>query len=112
MAEYTPEEIEIMTRAIYHYGGDAQTMKAVEELSELQQALCKYLCTKSAPAAEWQQKINNIVEEIADVEIMLQQIRLIFNIREGHVENIKNSKLGRLTERMAADEEKERRQNV
>lgn len=101
---------EILINAINHYGADAQTIKAVEELAELQQALCKSLCARLNPqfspqsAAAAASVYNNIIEEIADVEIMLQQIRLIFNINENEIENVKNNKLSRLITRIAAGE--------
>lgn len=92
-----PEASKILINAINHYGADAQIAKAVEELAELQQALCKYLCTRSESVRD------NIIEEIADVEIMLQQIKMIFNINQSEVENVKDFKLSRLAERIAAD---------
>lgn len=92
-----PQKDEIYFDAINHYGSAAQTAKAVEELAELQQALCKYLCGVSYD-------MGNIIEEIADVEIMLQQIRMIFNIDEKAVENIKYYKISRLNERLKSDD--------
>ena len=93
----TPEESEILVNAIHHYGADTQIAKAVEELAELQQALCKYLCTRSDTVRE------NIIGEIADVEIMIQQIKMIFDIDKSIVETAKNFKISRLNERIAAE---------
>jgi len=47
------------------FGNKAQMIKAIEELSELQKALCKYLLGD--------QDGEPIIEEIADVEIMTAQ---------------------------------------
>ena len=65
------ETTEIYKRIIEKFGKEAQTIVAIEELSELQKALCKYL--------RGQDNFENIVEEIADVKIMLEQLELIFD---------------------------------
>ena len=53
------------------YGNKAQMIKACEELAELQFAICKYLNGESDG--------ENIIEEIADVEIMTAQLKLMFD---------------------------------
>jgi len=60
---------DLLEKAIRHYGRDAQIIKAVEELSELQKALCKKL--------NKQGDFTQIIEEVIDVEIMLYQLILI-----------------------------------
>lgn len=55
------------------YGGKAQTDVAIEECSELIKALLKH---RRNPTAETR---KNIIEEIADVEIMLNQLLIIYN---------------------------------
>lgn len=62
---------EIYEKLIDKFGEKAQVIVAIEELSELQKALCKYL--------RGQTNFENIVEEIADVKIMLEQLELIFD---------------------------------
>lgn len=62
-----------MKQAIVKYGKDAQIKMAIEEMSELTQALCKDFRGKG--------NAENIAEEIADVEIMIQQLQIIFNNR-------------------------------
>ena len=52
------------------YGVNNQIIIAVEELSELQKELCKALRGKK--------KLVAISEEMADVEIMLEQLKRIF----------------------------------
>lgn len=69
-------DIEICAKAIEKYGEDHQILKCVEELSELTKALCKYFdCTDARlrPIV-----LDAIDEETADVEIMLQQLKMIF----------------------------------
>ena len=52
-----------------------------------------------------QKNSRNIVEEIADVEIMLEQLKLIFNCF-GLVEREKEYKINRLAERLESEAEK------
>lgn len=68
MGEYIAES-EVLQRALDTYGSLPQIVMVFEEMSELQKELCKYLRGKYSPA--------NIAEEIADVEIMLEQLSLI-----------------------------------
>lgn len=74
--------------AINHYGLEAQTVVAMEEMAELIQAL-----SKSRRGVE-----HNVEEEIADVEIMLAQLRCVYNCDE--IERIKALKLEVLEKRM------------
>lgn len=71
--------------------GTAQIIIAFEEMAELQKELSKYLRGK--------ENITEIAEEIADVTIMLEQMKLLFNI-EDIVKDYKNQKLRRLEERL------------
>lgn len=74
--------------AIEKNGPLAQRIVAMEECAELIQAISKSLRGKK----------NNLEEEIADVEIMLEQLKLMCN--EKLVEEIKESKLQRLKQRL------------
>ena len=76
------------------FGAKNQLIVAIEELSELQKELCKYLRDKT--------NIRNISEEMADVEIMLEQLKLIFE-NETPVSIEKNYKLARTYERYLKD---------
>lgn len=78
------------------YGIDAQVTKAVEELAELQKELCKFILDDG--------NMEHITEEMADVEIMIEQLKLIFgNKRE--VKVVKKAKIQRLNDRL--DEEQQ-----
>ena len=70
------ETEEIYKRMIEKFGKEAQTIVAIEELSELQKELCKYLRDLKNGL---HRDISSIVEEIADVKIMLEQLELIFD---------------------------------
>lgn len=88
------DELEILQRAVDTYGEDAQLKMVLEEMSELQKEICK----------QWRGKDNagNVAEELADLEIMLDQVRLMFGF-DNEVEQYRDAKLRRLKERL--DEE-------
>jgi hypothetical protein len=85
------DESEVLHRALDTYGSRAQIMMVFEEMSELQKELCKYLRGKYSPA--------NIAEEIADVEIMLEQMKMLFCCAND-VRNERRRKVERLKERL------------
>lgn len=89
------ERRDIMLRAIHRYGEAAQIDMAVEEMAELTKALCKV--KRATPGATATATIANVIEEIADVQIMLDQLRLIFARSTDEVEEDKLRRLlGRL----------------
>ena len=83
-------EQQILEDAIAHYGTRHQIIVAIEELSELQKELCKFLRDN---------KTDNIAKEIADVEIMLEQMIMLFSSR-GIVDKWKQQKVERLNKRI------------
>lgn len=68
------EEAGIFAAAIAKWGNQAQVMMVFEEMSELQKELCK----------NWRGKdnIEQIADEVADVEIMLDQLKMIYEIKD------------------------------
>lgn len=69
--EMTQErEAAILEGAIQKFGIRPQVIVAIEELSELQKELTKWLRGKG--------KHESMMEEMADVSIMLNQLELIF----------------------------------
>lgn len=91
---------ETMYKAINTYGVGNQMIKTVEELSELSQALCKSLIrlnyTKEKISLE---SVDNIFEEMADVEIMLEQCKIMFQC-DKEVNEWKHKKIERLERRL------------
>lgn len=88
---------DIIKRAIAKYGADAQCDKAIEELSELIKAILKHRYAKAG--AEKEICLDAISEEMADVEIMLAQLRLIFG-NDSKIEEYKVKKIERLERRL------------
>ena len=86
------DDMNVLTRAIETYGKDMQTIVAIEEMAELQKELTKAL--RGRP------NIENIIEEMADVYIMLVQIRLMYDIDINEIVNNETIKIWRLRERL------------
>ena len=82
------ERRNIMTRAIQHFGETAQIDMAVEEMAELTKAICKV--KRAQAGAEMGAAVENVVE---DVQIMLDQLRLIFARSTDEVEEDKLRRL-------------------
>ena len=87
--------LELYQELISKYG-DKQVVVAIEELSELQKELCKHLRGKLDGC--------NLVEEIADVQIMLEQMIMLFGIEQSAIDFIINQKLQRTEERLVKSE--------
>jgi NTP pyrophosphatase (non-canonical NTP hydrolase) len=67
-------------KATHKYGGIPQKVKAIEEFSELIQALCKHSLKVS------EENLNHIKEEMADCFIMLNQLTHIFGSVDSEIE--------------------------
>ena len=94
------ESKEIMQLAIDSYGRVNQVIKTVEELSELSQALCKILTSKFTD--DNSEIFENIFEEMADVEIMLEQCKIMFQC-DKEVNKWKHKKIERLEKRLEGE---------
>ena len=68
----------ILQNAIDTWGPRTQTVKAMEELAELIQALSRRLLCMYLNAPGGNAALENVREEMADVSIMLNQLELIF----------------------------------
>lgn len=99
---------EVLLTAIHKYGTINQIIKTIEELGELQQALSRSVARLLDPP---QRKVNlsydlknidNLFEEMADVEIMLEQCKMLFQC-SAEVEEWKQKKINRLKERLEND---------
>ena len=87
-----------------YYGYEAQSNQLVEECAELIQAVSKY---RRAKATGGQPTLNlvfeNLVEEIADVELMLEQVKYLLQIPEEDIQANKLYKVNRTKERIAKE---------
>lgn len=86
----------VLEKAIEVYGADLQKQVAIEEMSELIKEICK----------DFRGKGNKhfIIEEIADVQIMLQQLLIIYGISTAELSIATKLKLDRLEKRLANED--------
>ena len=82
-----PEELYDM--ALNAWGRDAQLFMVLEELSELSKAVCKMV-------RPGQSNKDELVDCIADAEVMMAQLKRMFNINESSIKEIVDAKLHRL----------------
>ena len=90
---------EVLQEAVAAYGTHAQVDMAIEEMSELTKALCKERRCGLGQGSRAQAHAN-IIEEIADVVIMLAQLLIIFD-KDREIQKETDYKLNRLAERLA-----------
>ena len=81
----------LCSRALRAWGAEMQSVVAAEELSELQKELCK--------SVRGEDNADAIAEEIADVQIMLEQMLLLHDCRDD-VDEWRRRKLERLEQRL------------
>ena len=90
-------EQEIYQRALEKFGIDAQIGQLHEEIGELMVAISKAIRYVNKYNEKSEVLNGNIMSEIADVEIMLEQMKIVFNKEKlWDFENIKKGKLHKL----------------
>jgi DNA helicase IV len=85
----------IYKQAIETYGKEEQLNIAIEELSELIKEICKH--------KRGEDNICAIVEEMADCYIMLEQMKMIFELDDGRIIHEMNRKTERLKKRLSGE---------
>lgn len=83
---------EIYERAIKTFGPDKQVEMLIEEMAELMVAISHFWRGKA--------KLEQVCEEIVDVEIMLDQAKMIFDSPVFDHDYAKEFKLKRLEQRL------------
>ena len=81
----------VYQEALNKWGVDLQTMMAVEEMSELTKEICKIKRGKM--------DLDALADEIADVTIMLEQLRMIYGLNDAVCDHM-NAKILRLQSRV------------
>ena len=95
LPKITDEQInqsKVLVGAIKKYGGKLQSVVAIEELSELQKEISKFIRCKG--------DILGLKEEIADV---LEQLKIIYNISDYDIDSYKKFKIDKLKESIESD---------
>lgn len=85
----------VYEQAINLYGAEAQIHMVLEEMSELTKELCKSFRPGGTT-------LDKIADECADVTIMLEQLRIIFDMNDQVCEHM-DKKIERLMGRIERD---------
>lgn len=95
-------EKEVYKKAVSTWGKNIQIYVATEEMGELIQALSKYLRSNYLRSEKDNEYCltDNIIEEIVDVEIMLGQLKEIFDPTGEMSEKFFEAKLKRLENKL------------
>ena len=91
----TQAEKDLYERNIQYHGIEQETTIAMEECSELIQAISK--CKRYGFVDKHR---DNLIEEIADVLIIINELQLIYDISNDDIENIKKYKIDRMDYRI------------
>ena len=92
-----------------HYGYEEQSRQLIEEMAELMVAINKYARADKSDVVTAKEYLDiahlktNIIEEIADVEVMLEQIIYLLDCKAA-VQEIKELKIKRQLKRIAESE--------
>ena len=84
--------MDIYHRALKTWGKNPQLLQVIEEMSELIKEILKNV-------NRGKDNISEIIEETADVEIMLEQLKCCYNIKQ-EVEDYKRQKLLKIAKRL------------
>jgi len=86
-------EIDVCRQAIHKYGISRQLAKAAEEFSEAAAAISRFLAGEG--------EYTEIIGEVADVEVMCVQMRLIYGANT--IEQVRAEKVARLHGRLKTE---------
>lgn len=89
-----PQQRTVYQKAINAFGVDNQLFQLDEEMAELIKAVNKWR-RNQRPGNE--AFVADVAEEIADVEIMLDQLKIMLDIADNEIEDWKYRKIKRLS---------------
>ena len=92
-----------LVKALEKFGSISELIITVEELSELQKEVTKQLRNEG--------KMENLVEEMADVYIVMEYLKLIFAINDEDIKTEIAFKIDRLISRLGEENEQQKGDN-
>ncbi|HEY3273944.1 MAG TPA: hypothetical protein VGJ92_09290 [Methanocella sp.] len=99
---FRPEDINALyKRVIDEYGRESQADNVIEEAAELIHAICKHK-RKAAQGKSSGPELDAVVEEIADMQIALDQAKLIYCGQSPEAEKVFEDVKRRKLEKLAA----------
>lgn len=94
-----------------YYGFEVQKDQCIEECAELIQALNKYSRANGkgkSVTIGTAEAVLNVIEEIADVEVMIEQMVHLLGIRRVDIETVKMQKIVRTETEIEKEKEKKK----
>lgn len=96
---------EKMIEIAKHYGLEVQMRQTIEEMAELTKAISKYFrLSYREPQYVITGVEDNLIEEIADVHLMINQLVYLLGV-EDEVVDIMNAKMDRTLDRIRGEEQ-------
>lgn len=92
-----------LVKALEKFGSISELIITVEELSELQKEVTKQLRNEG--------KVENLIEEMADVYIVMEYLKLIFAINDEDIKTEIAFKIDRLMSRLGEENEQQKGDN-
>lgn len=86
---------DVLAKAIKKYGVEKQLLVCMEEPAELIQAI-----SKVGRYPEDSTRMQDLIEEMADVTICLEYMKLIYNIRQEEIDGWINRKVKRISKKI------------
>lgn len=96
-------KIQKQDEIIEHYGMTSQLGIATEECAELIQAISKM--SRAKDMGKYTEARSHLIEEIADVIVCIDQLKIMFNIGDSQISEMVNFKIHRQIERMKGEGE-------
>lgn len=91
----TQQEKDLYERNIKYHGIEQETTIAMEECSELIQAISK--CKRYGCINKYRE---NLIEEMADVLIMIDELKMIYQISDTDISDVRQYKMNRQSYRI------------
>ena len=98
MEGFSDKKVEILMKAIEKYGDKAQILQSIEEMSELTKEICKHF--------RGNDNLDRIAEEMADVEVMLDQFKINYPKINNKIDTAMLNKVNRQLRRIKEEKEK------
>lgn len=86
---------EELLKIVTHYGLEKQKRKLVEEVYELLDALAELNYNSMNFSNNLQKMLERVTEEIADVQVLLEQIKLYWSIEPEDIQRVMEYKINR-----------------
>jgi NTP pyrophosphatase (non-canonical NTP hydrolase) len=91
----------VLAECVLRYGEEAQGRQAMEECAELIQAINKVL--RKGVTIE---TLHNLVEEMADVYLLIEQLKMVYSIDDSNIEEVMMQKIHRQVTRFEEEDNK------